>query len=422
MRDRLSAEEWNAVLLHEASHIQRRDNLTGALHMVAEMIFWFYPLAWWIGKQLIKEREQACDEAVIRLMGNPEAYASGILNVCKFYMESRLASSPGVGGSNLRKRIEGIMANHMIEELNKPKRLLLLAAGVMAVVLPISAGVFAPAGRSTFQGNVPKAFEVASIKLNKSNERARINGVPASGRLVMTAFAVKGVIEGAYGLQPWELINVDSPVLSERVDIEAKTEHPVGSLAEMQQMLQPLLADRFKLVVHREMREMNALALVLARTDGKLGPQMKKTQSQCDALGTALIRFALTPRSQTEERPKPNDSPPCGIGPGGAGRIIGTGLDMGTIVGLLAPSQRMSVVDKTGLDGRYDIDVTYTPEVFSAAALRQRGGTLPPGVNVDPNGPNLFTALEEQLGLKLQPRKMLVPVLVIDHIEPLIEN
>jgi len=422
MRDRLSAEEWNAVLLHEASHIQRRDNLTGALHMVVEMVFWFYPLAWWIGKQLIKEREQACDEAVIRLMGNPEAYASGILSVCKFYMESRLASSPGVGGSNLRKRIEGIMANHRIEELNKPKRLLLLAAGVMAVVLPISAGVFAPAGHSTFQDNVPKAFEVASIKLNKSNERGRINGVPASGRLVMTAYAVRGVIEGAYGLQPWELINVDSPVLSERVDIEAKTERPVGSVAEMQQMLQPLLADRFKLVVHREMREMNALALVLARTDGKLGPQMKKTQSQCDALGTALIVFALTPRSQIEERPKRNDSPPCGIGPGGAGRIIGTGLDMGTIAGLLAPSQRMSVVDKTGLDGRYDIDVTYTPEVFSAAALTQRGGTLPPGVNVDPNGPNLFTALEEQLGLKLQPRKMPVPVLVIDHIEPLIEN
>src|SRR5215475_76851 len=422
MRDRLSSEEWNAVLLHEASHIQRRDNLTGVLHMVVEMIFWFYPLAWWIGKQLIKGREQACDEAVIRLMGNPEAYASGILSVCKFYMESRLASSPGVGGSNLRKRIEGIMGNHRIEELNKPKRLLLLAAGVMAVVLPITAGVFAPAGRSTFQDNVPKAFEVASIKLNKSNERGRINGVPASGRLVMTAYAVRGVIEGAYGLQPWELINVDSPVLSERVDIEAKTERPVSSVAEMQQMLQPLLANRFKLVVHREMREMNALALVLARTDGKLGPQMKKTQSQCDALGTALIVFALTPRSQTEERPKPNDSPPCGIGPGGAGRIIGTGLDMGTIVGLLAPSQRMSVVDKTGLDGRYDIDVTYTPEVFSAAALTQRGGTLPPGVNVDPNGPNLFTALEEQLGLKLQPKKMPVPVLVIDHIEPLIEN
>src|SRR5262249_3328792 len=227
MTDRLSAEEWNAVLLHEASHIQRRDNLTGAVHMIVATLFWFYPLVWRIGKQLIKEREQACDEAVVRLMGNPEAYASGILNVCKFYMESRIASSPGVAGSNLRKRIEGIMANPTIEELNKPKRLLLLAAGVVAVVLPISAGGVPPAGRSTFQGNVPKAFEVASIKLNKSNERMRTNGIPASGRLVITAMPVKYVIQAAYGVQPFEVFNVDSPVLDEHVDIDAKTERPV---------------------------------------------------------------------------------------------------------------------------------------------------------------------------------------------------
>ena len=134
------------------------------------------------------------------------------------------------------------------------------------------------------------------------------------------------------------------------------------------------------------------------------------------------MSFFLTPSSPTAERPKSNDVPPCGFAPSGAGRIVGTGLDMASIVGTLAPSQRMSIVDQTGLDGRYDIDVTYTPEPFSAASLAQRGGTPPPGVNVDPNGPNLFTALEEQLGLKLQPKKLPVPVLIIDHIEPLIEN
>src|SRR5215467_766679 len=305
MRDRLSAEEWDAVLLHEASHIQRRDNLTGALQMVVEMIFWFYPLAWWIGKRLIDERER--DEAVVRLMGNPEAYASGILNVCKFYMENRLASSPGVAGSNLRKRIEGIMANHTIEELNKPKRLLFLAAGAMAVVLPISAGVVGPVSRIGFQSNVPKAFEVASIKLNKSNQRGSVN--PSSGRLVITAMTVKSVIQWAYGVQFFELFNVDSPVLNERVDIEARTERLVGSVMEMQQMLQPLVADRFKLAVHREMREMNALALVLARNDGKLGPKMKKTQSQCDGLKASVIP------SPARGRPQPNDVAPCGFVP-----------------------------------------------------------------------------------------------------------
>ena len=95
---------------------------------------------------------------------------------------------------------------------------------------------------------------------------------------------------------------------------------------------------------------------------------------------------------------------------------------MPVVVGLLAPSQRMSIVDQTGLQDRYDIDVTYTPEPFSAASLAQRGGTLPAGVDVDPNGPSLSEALRDQLGLKLEPKKMPVPVLVIDHIEPLTEN
>src|ERR1051326_6462455 len=146
------------------------------------------------------------------------------------------------------------MANHTVAQLNKAKRLLLLAAGFLAIAVPITAGVFSAASRSKAQNNIPTALEVASIKLNKSNQRARINGVPASGRLGITALTVKEVIQGAYGIQSFELINVDSPVLSERIDIDAKTERPVGSLREMQQMLQPLLADRFKLAVHRETR------------------------------------------------------------------------------------------------------------------------------------------------------------------------
>ncbi len=260
-----------------------------------------------------------------------------------------------------------------------------------------------------------QTFEVASVKLNKSNERSRSNATPASGRLVMTGLTVREVIEGAYGIQSFELVNVDSPVLKQRIDIEAKTERPVASVAEMHRMLQPLLAERFKLSVHRDTRDMNALVLVLAKKDGQLGPKMKKTALSCDALGTGT-------RFDTTNSATGGDQPICGFLPSGVGRIVGNGLDMTAIAGLLAPSQRMPVIDQTGLQGRYDIDVTYTPEPFSAASLAQRGGTPPPGVNVDPNGPSLFNALQDQLGLKLEPKKMQVPVVVIDHIEALTEN
>ena len=92
---------------------------------------------------------------------------------------------------------------------------------------------------------------------------------------------------------------------------------------------------------------------------------------------------------------------------------------MPSIIGLLS-AVRLPIVDNTDLRGRYDIDVTYTPQPFSAEALAQRGAAPMPGV--DPNGPSLFNAIEEQLGLKLQAKKMPIQVLVIDQIEPLTEN
>jgi len=293
----------------------------------------------------------------------------------------------------------------------------LLSLRFLILVIAMAASGFGiVASQAALQNPAPSQFEVASVKLNKSNERTRTNAIPASGRLVLTAITVKEVIQGAYGVQGFELVNVDSPVLSQRVDIEAKTERPVASAVELQQMLQPLLAERFNLKVHRDTQERNALVLSLANRDGRFGPRMKKTDKVCDAMGTAVTRFALAnPRT-------PGDQTACGILPSGVGRIVAIGIDMPVVVGLLAPSQRMSIVDQTGLQDRYDIDVTYTPEPFSAASLAQRGGTLPAGVDVDPNGPSLSEALRDQLGLKLEPKKMPVPVLVIDHIEPLTEN
>jgi len=260
-----------------------------------------------------------------------------------------------------------------------------------------------------------RTFDIASIKLNTSNERARINAVPESGRLTITAMGVHEVIQSAYGIQSFELITIDSPVLKQKVDITAKTSQPVKSAAELQQLLQPLLAERFKLVVHREMREMNALVLTLANKDGRLGPKIKKTDSRCDALGTGSNGFART--NETAQ----GDRAGCGIRPtDGPGRIVAVGIDIATLAGLLAPSQRRPVLDQTGLEGRYDIDVTYTPEIFSAATLALRGTAPPP--NVDPNGPNIFAALQDQLGLKLESKRAPVPVVVIDRIESLVEN
>ena len=109
---RLDDAQVRAMLAHELAHVHRRDNLTAAMHMFVEAVFWFHPVVWWIGARLVDERERACDEYVVRLGNDPDVYAESILKTCQFFVESPLTCAPGVTGSNLKKRIERIMSNH----------------------------------------------------------------------------------------------------------------------------------------------------------------------------------------------------------------------------------------------------------------------------------------------------------------------
>ena len=164
--DRLAPGQLAAILRHEMCHVRRQDNLTAAIHMTVEVLFWFDPLVWWIRKRLIEERERACDEEVLRLT-DPQVYAEGILNVCKFYAESPPVCASGVTGSDLKKRIEKIMANHVVFRMNLARRLLLGAAGALLLGGPIVVGLLnVPQGhaQSGSQEAAGPAFEVASVK------------------------------------------------------------------------------------------------------------------------------------------------------------------------------------------------------------------------------------------------------------------
>ena len=139
--ERLTPGQFEAVLAHELCHVRRRDNLTSAIQMVVEAAFWFYPMVWWIGARLLEERERACDEAVLSLGAAPREYAEGILNVCRSYVESPLRCVSGVTGSNLKRRMQAILAGHAARELNPAKKLALGAAGLIAVATPIAVGI-----------------------------------------------------------------------------------------------------------------------------------------------------------------------------------------------------------------------------------------------------------------------------------------
>ena len=254
------------------------------------------------------------------------------------------------------------------------------------------------------------AFEVATVKINSSGAaRPGHTVVPQSGQVTITNITVSALIQEAYGVQLASLI-VDMPewARTQRVDVVAKAAAP-APVPVLQRLLQPLLAEHFKLAIRRESREMDALALVAA-TGGRPGPKLKTSDSACDS---AVGSVGFSRAAEASDK-----SGACGVLPGGAGRIVARGIDMNGFAELMATTPRRPVIDRTGFTGRFDIDFTYTAEAFSAAALAQRpGGTVPPGV--DPNGRPLATALLEQLGLKLEPIRAPVEVLVITHAEPL---
>ena len=255
------------------------------------------------------------------------------------------------------------------------------------------------------------SFEVASVKQNISGEsRTRMQTQPG-GRLIVTNARLKSLIATAFDMsEPQSLI--DSRILggpewigSERYDINAKANtefkpSPDGPPRELLLMIRSLLLERFKLKAHMETRELPIYELVLARVDGRLGPEMRKPAADCDA----AIAAGIPPPRQ------PGEPPPCGL-MGGPARTIAGGATMQQLAGNLSNRVERLVVDKTGLAGRFAFTLAWTPDRIPTEAP-------PPGIpQIDPNGPSLFTALQEQLGLKLEPAKGQVDVLVIDSVE-----
>ena len=227
-------------------------------------------------------------------------------------------------------------------------------------------------------------------------------------------FAGRLLIINSYGLQPQQLIGAPDWISSERFDIVAKAEReldPPGSRdtpSQLQLMIRSLLAERFKLKVHREPREMEIYTLVPVRPDGRLGPELKPSATDCDAIRAARRNGGPAPE------PKPGERPQCAARVG-AGELIAGGQPLLELVSLLSGTVGRRVVDRTGLKGAYDIYLKWTRDF-----VRQRppGDTVRiNGVEFDPGGPSIFTALQEQLGLKLESERATIEALVIDHIE-----
>jgi uncharacterized protein (TIGR03435 family) len=216
---------------------------------------------------------------------------------------------------------------------------------------------------------------------------------------------LRGLIMFAYGIQGFQLVGGPDWVATERFDITAKAAAdvpptPLGQTSPEALMLRSLLEDRFRLSAHRETRDLPIYALVLARADGRLGPRLRQTTSDdCKKLFEAAGKAGDTPI--------PPGGPVCGMRPLGSDELAASALPMNEFARFLNVESGRTVVDRTGLTGVWDFDLKWS---------------RPNAPNPDPDRPSIFTALQEQLGLRLDATTGPVEVLVIDRVERLIPD
>jgi uncharacterized protein (TIGR03435 family) len=244
-------------------------------------------------------------------------------------------------------------------------------------------------------------FDVVSIK--RSDPEAKGGGMRRlpDGTLIMVNQPIRSIIFSASPVPAREVIGLPDWANTDRYDVTTKP--PAGSTLEQRsEMMRTMFAERMKVKAHVEQRERDTYALVLARSDGRLGPQLKPSTLDCG------------PRPPgTPPPPPPSEFTDFASRCGGSfskNSIVSGGMTIDSLVPSLAGLAGRLVNNRTGLQGFYALTLNFS-------APRQAGDTAPPD-----DVPEFFTALQEQLGLKLQPEKTMVPILVIDHIERPTEN
>src|SRR5262245_17757523 len=410
---RLDDAQVRAILAHELAHVRRRDNLTAAVHMVVEAIFWFQPLAWWNGNRLVNERERACDEEVVRLGSEPHVYAESILKTCQFYVESSLSCVPGVTGSDLKKRIERIMAHRPVTALGIWARTLLVSTAVMTLAATAPVGALTATPR--FLARVPSdagskpSFASATVKPNKTGDMRVMMRMVPGGIWDASNVTLESMIRLAYRLQEAQLVGGPAWIYTVRYDIQAQSAQG-GAPKEFGERMQSLLAERFNLKLHSETREIPIYALVPANSDGSHGPALLPAAVDCVAFARDRARGAAPPPAPRQ----PNERPTCGTVTGPA-LLAGGGVTMEQLASSLSQYTGRMVLDRTGLSGNFDYELRFAHE----RSLRGRGpgGGLPgpePVRPAEPGAVSIFAAVREQLGLKLNSQLAPVDVVVID--------
>lgn len=264
----------------------------------------------------------------------------------------------------------------------------------------------------TVDAQEPAPFEAASITLNRDG--GPVSGLRRSpgGRFDGTNVPLAVLIGFAYQLQPFELQGGPPWLTSDRWDIVAKIDGdppptPLGTPDAMALAMRALLTDRFKLVLRRDTREQDVYQLVMARPDRQPGAGLR--QSSVDCLAIQQATDAARKGGPPAPNPNTSDTVVCGIRNTGR-RLQFGGSGMSMVTTMLTTLSQRRVVDRTGLTGNWQFDISFRPEQPLAGLPGEPAAA-------DADAPSLFTVLQEQLGLKLESARMPMPVMVVERVE-----
>ena len=400
----LPAEHLEALLLHELAHIRRHDYLVNILQSVAEAMLFYHPAVWWVSGHIRAERELCCDDIAVSVSGDALTYARALAQL-ESYRPAHLSAAVAANSGSLADRIARLLGQP------RPTVRTGLGSGAVATAILLVVAAYGLFGQS----DTHPAFQAVSIKRNTSNWSERFQhpmGMRSNASLMLLIqFAYANhdnpMLGHSLPLPASQVVGGPAWINSEGYDIEAQ---PAANTDPKQEWLmwQTLLGDRFQLRLHREARDLPVYVLTAAKNGFKL-PVAKQADCVSFPPGT-------TPRHIPGKVDCGYVSGPFSGYTAGLLHIKGSKVHMADLIRELALTLDTPVVDKTEFTGEFDLNLSFTPD----GALMG----LPQGYGrpTDPNLPNIFAVLEEQLGLKLTPAKGPVEVLVVDHAERPTEN
>ena len=407
------AENWSTdalrrALRHELEHLRRADWLTHCLARIAGAVYWFHPLVWIAWRRLRLEAERACDDGVL-LREDDVEYASFLVSVA----ERELPHAPN---SALAMAARGDLSARIAAVLDKHQRRGRIGRYRTAVTIVTGLGLTVALSplvevTSAQRASAPSPkFEVVSVKVNKSMEAGKGLLTWRGNTFRATNVTLRTVLQFAYGpvtadgrsvrnLEPYRIVEGPSWIDTERFDIEARISDGQSSSSAISLMVRAALVDRFALKAYLEPRETSVYALVMARSDARLGRDLHPASGNCAQTRAELEKLG-------------NSGIPCGVR-FRTGTISAAGTSMGAFAFGLASIAGRLVVDQTALTGDFDFDLEFAQDPTPEQAVGN-----PPTEPVA----SLFTALQEQLGLKLESRKTPVEVLIVDQVSRPSEN